>query len=201
MESNIRNIIFDMGNVLMKFEPKRFIENHGVTDPEEQGLLEKAIFGSGDWIKLDEGIWDEPDMADMACTRLPEHLHAKARQICLHWFEPIMPIEGMEELVKTCRDKGYGIYLLSNASRVQHDYWKNVPGHQYFDGTVVSADLLMIKPDHRIYEHLLDKYGLKAEECLFIDDKVKNVKAAEEVGIHGYLFDGDVPKLKEYMGV
>ena len=75
-------------------------------------------------------------------------------------------------------------------------YFPHIPGSQYFDGTVVSALVGICKPDRRIYEYLLFKYGLKAEECIFIDDLPANIEAAKEVGIHGILFDGDVQKLK-----
>ena len=195
----IKNIIFDMGRVLVEFYPEDFLTKEGITDKEERELLLREIFHHEDWTNMDAGIMSEQEMYDEAVKRIPEHLHQTAHNLIFDWNDPIIPVKGMEDFVRECKEKGYGIYLLSNASVAQPVYWLRIPGHQYFDGTVVSALEKIMKPDIRIYQILLDRYGLKAEECLFIDDVARNIKGAEKAGIRGYLFDGDVDKLRKYM--
>ncbi|MBE6115895.1 MAG: HAD family phosphatase [Erysipelotrichaceae bacterium] len=195
----IKNIIFDMGRVLVEFYPEDFLTKEGITDKEERELLLREIFHHEDWTNMDAGIMSEQEMYDEAVKRIPEHLHQTAHNLIFDWNDPIIPVKGMEDFVRECKEKGYGIYLLSNASVAQPVYWLRIPGHQYFDGTVVSALEKVMKPDIRIYQILLDRYGLKAEECLFIDDVARNIKGAEKAGIRGYLFDGDVDKLRKYM--
>lgn len=195
----IKNIIFDMGRVLVEFYPEDFLTKEGITDKEERELLLREIFHHEDWTNMDAGIMSEQEMYDEAVKRIPEHLHQTAHNLIFDWNDPIIPVKGMEDFVRECKEKGYGIYLLSNASVAQPVYWLRIPGHQYFDGTVVSALEKIMKPDVRIYQILLDRYGLKAEECLFIDDVARNIKGAEKAGIRGYLFDGDVDKLRKYM--
>lgn len=195
----IKNIIFDMGRVLVEFYPEDFLTKEGITDKEERELLLREIFHHEDWTNMDAGIMSEQEMYDEAVKRIPEHLHQTAHNLIFDWNDPIIPVKGMEDFVRECKEKGYGIYLLSNASVAQPVYWLRIPGHQYFDGTVVSALEKIMKPDIRIYQILLDRYGLKAEECLFIDDVARNIKGAEKAGIRGYLFDGDVDKLRKYI--
>ncbi len=71
----------------------------------------------------------------------------------------------------------------------------------YFDGLVFSGVVGMVKPDRKIYEYILNKFNLKAEETLFIDDSEKNINGAKSVGIQCYLFDGDADKLREFLKI
>ncbi|MBO5526904.1 MAG: HAD-IA family hydrolase, partial [Erysipelotrichaceae bacterium] len=103
------------------------------------------------------------------------------------------------ELVFDLKAKGYGLYLLSNASRMQKDYWPNVVCSICFDGVMVSAFEKLAKPDLRFYQRLLDRYDLKAEECLFVDDRKSNIEAAKSLGIDVYHFDGDAGRLRSYI--
>ncbi len=192
----IRNIIFDMGNVLIKFDPSQIVEELGLDSKEEKELLLKTIFFTGEWHLTDLGVMTEADLFKSVSQKLPKHLLGYAHDIILEWDKDLVPVPGMEDFVRTCKEKGYKIYLLSNASLRQPLYFPRIPGSQYFDGTVISAILGICKPDRRIYDYLLFKYGLKAEECVFIDDLPANIEAANEVGIHGILFDGDVQNLK-----
>ena len=68
-----------------------------------------------------------------------------------------------------------------------------------FDGLVFSAPIHMVKPERRIFEHLLEKYSLEPKECTFIDDNADNIAAAKEIDINTYLFDGDAQRLREFI--
>ena len=184
----IKNIIFDMGRVLVEFCPEDFLTREGITDKDERELLLREIFHHEDWTNMDAGIMDEQEMYDKAVKRIPEHLYQTAHNLIFDWNDPIILVKGMAEFVRDCKQRGYGIYLLSNASVAQPVYWLRIPGHQYFDGTVVSALEKVMKPDIRIYQILLDRFSLKPDECLFIDDVERIIKGAEKAGIKGYLF-------------
>ena len=195
----IRNLIFDMGRVLVEFDPERNLDRKEVYDPRDRELLLKEIFHHHQWHEMDMGLLDEAQMYEDVCTRIPEHLHEKAYELIFDWNDPIVPVEGMEELLKECTEKGLKLYLLSNASVAQPIYWLRIPGHQYFEGTVVSALEKCVKPNRRLYEILLNRYELDPRECLFIDDVKANVEAGEALGIKGYLFDGNTAALREFL--
>ncbi len=198
-ETKLSNLVFDMGNVVIQFAPLEFIRREGIEDEETTELLMNTIFRSKEWPMMDWGQLDEAEMEEIVLPRLPEKLRAIGARLISHWHEPILPIEGMEELIRDKKKEGYHIYLLSNASHAQHIYWERVPGHELFEGTVISADEKHVKPEAIIYETLLSRFGLKAEESLFIDDVSANVEGARAVGMMGYLFDGDTKKLREFL--
>ncbi len=192
----IKNLILDMGNVLIEFNPDRFIAGLGVTDPETHALLLREIFRSSEWAALDHGAMEEAEALERICARLPGNLHALAERLVLHWNEPLYPIPGMAELIRDCKAAGMGVYLLSNASVRHGAYWPSVPGSEYFDGVLVSAHLKLVKPDPEIYLHLLNTFRLEADECLFVDDMLYNVRGAEAVGISTFHFQNNAADLR-----
>ena len=145
---------------------------------------------------MDRGTLDEPDAEERMCTRLPQRLHSAVHELTSRWDQPIVPVAGMEELVRELKEKGYGPWLLSNASRRQHEYWPRCPGSDLFDGTLISADEGLMKPQREIYELCLERFGLKAEECFFLDDAPANIEGANRCGIAGCVFRGSAEQAR-----
>lgn len=193
----IKNIIFDMGQVLIKFDPDMFIERIGVTNPEDKKVLFREIYKSVEWSMMDRGSLTDQEAANLMIKRIPDHLKDKVAKLTYEWDRPIVPIDGAYELIKELKENGYKIYLLSNASLNQKNYWPNIPGYELFDGRIVSAEIKHVKPEHEIYEYLLKEYNLKADECMFIDDSTLNVEAAVYAGLHGVVFHGDYKEVRE----
>ena len=194
----IKNIVFDMGKVLVGYDTMRVCRQY-MEDEEDRELVCTAVFVSPEWLLLDMGVISEEEALDRICKRLPARLHEKARLCMEHWPDYCMwPIEGMEEIIKNLKGKGYGIYLCSNASmRLPKLYKKVIPGIEYFDGVIFSASVKCIKPQRQIYEILFSRFGLKPEECFFVDDMQLNIDGARKCGMDGYCFeDGDIEKLK-----
>ena len=193
----IRNIVFDMGQVILKFDPKHFIDREKVTDPEDRKLILNELFLSVEWVQMDAGTLTEETAEPSILERFPERLRGTVRNLLYNWAYPRETIPGMEETVRALKDAGYGIYLLSNASKAQHDYWPRVPVSEYFDGKLISCDVKVVKPCHRIYELFTEKFGLKPEECIFIDDSTANAAAAIACGWQGIVFHGDADELRQ----
>ena len=191
-----RNVVFDMGNVLILYDPVHFVRRAGVESPEDRDLLLKAIFHSPDWPLMDRGDLDEAALETRAFARLPQRLHAVAHDLIFSWEKPMEPIPGMADFVRECKAAGLSVYLLSNASVRQPAYWPDIPGSECFDGAVISAFLRRVKPDPAIYRCLLERYHLKAEESVFIDDMPVNAAGAAQVGMRGLVFDGNIDALR-----
>lgn len=192
----IRNLVFDMGNVLIHWQPPLFLEREGIPE-EDRPLLLKEVFGSVEWIQLDRGsVSPEEGIASM-CRRLPPRLHGPAQELTLGWWKRnLLPVEGMAELIRELKGLNYGIYLLSNAKIDLPLFFDRIPGSEYFDGRVVSADWKLLKPQPEIYRTLFREYGLKPEECFFIDDLNINIEGAWYVGMGGTIFDGSLSHLR-----
>ena len=192
----IRNIVFDMGNVLIRFDPERFMDRYSLPE-NDKALLRKEVFRSVEWVMLDRGSLDESAAEKCILPRLPEHLRSVACDLIEKWDDPLLPVEGMLELVQKLKGSQYNIYLLSNAASRQHEYWKKAQASSWMDGVLISADVKLLKPDPQIYRTFLDKFDLRAEECVFIDDTPINVEGAIRENMAGIVFDMDVDALTQ----
>lgn len=194
---SIRTIVFDMGQVLMYFNPRVYIERQGITDPTDFALLMREIFQKVEWIQLDRGVITIDHAVEVITARLPEHLRKDAEDILRGWWKgPIMPVPGMEALIKELKDLGYGLYMLSNANGSLNTYAPRIPGTQYLDGRLVSADWGMLKPERGIFEKLAELYDLDLSQCVFIDDSPTNIEGAIRAGLQGIVFHDDVEELR-----
>ena len=191
----IKNIVFDMGNVVIRFDPAAFIDRFGVS-AEERDMLLREVFRSPEWVMMDRGTLTDEQCADILCPRLPEHLRDIARKLIAFWDRPILETEGICPLIEELKGLGYGIYLLSNASCRQPDYWQRVPASRFFDGTLISYSVKLVKPMPEIYEKFFETFSLKREECFFIDDSPANVEAALYVGMPATVFHNDTARLR-----
>ena len=194
--SEIRNVVFDMGNVIIRFEPMEYIERENVMDPEDRKLLMNELFLSVEWAQMDAGVLTEESAEPLFMQRFPERLQPVVRNLLYNWAIPRAEIEGMPELVADLKKAGYSVYMLSNASAAHHRYWPLVPVSRLFDGKLISCDVKVVKPMWEIYHLFTDKFGLDPEECLFIDDSPWNVAAAIDCGWQGIVFKGDADELK-----
>lgn len=191
----IDTIVFDMGGVLVDFSAELFSRRLHI-GAEGEELLRRDLLRTTDWVRLDRGTISEEEVLTHACARLPAELHGAAEYIIYRWNEPIVPIEGTAEVARELKERGYTLYLLSNASRRQHDYWHDIPGSECFSGTLISADLHLLKPEEAIYQALFEKFSLAPSQCLFIDDFPPNIEAAENAGMQGIVFH-DAVQLRE----
>lgn len=191
----IRNIIFDMGGVLIQFDREYFIRRLGVA-PEDERMLMNEVFRSLEWAQLDRGTITQESAIANICARLPQRLHEAASSLVTSWDRPIIPIEGMYELVEELKNRGYGIYLLSNATVRLHEYWPNIAASRFFDGKLVSADVKLVKPQPELYILLCDTFGLVPSECFMIDDMPQNIEGAYEAHLAGFVFNDDVTALR-----
>ena len=192
----IKNIVFDMGNVLVRFDPELFMDRYSLTG-EDRRLIRNEVFRSVEWTMLDRGVIDEEIAEQRILPRLPERLHDAACGLIEKWDDPIVPVEGMLELLQALKAKGYRLYLLSNAATRQPIYWARAEASKLMDGALISAEVKLLKPDPQIYRTFLHKFALRPEECVFIDDTPINVEGALYENMAGIVFNMDVAALAE----
>jgi len=187
----IKNVVFDMGNVLVTYDPTYFLKDY---PEEEKTLFLKEIYLSEAWKMLDRGELSEEELIRLVCSRIDARHHADARKL-IRWYDLSAPIDGMEQLVRQLKEHGYAVYLLSNTSKAFYGFSKNIPALAYFDGRFISADHGILKPDREIFRLFCSKFALNAAESVFIDDAPANVEAAAAEGFSGIVFAGDAAKL------
>lgn len=193
----IRNIVFDMGNVVIRFDPSFFLDRAGITDPNDRRLVMNELFLSVEWAQMDAGTLTEKTAEPLIMKRIPDRLKDTVRTLLYTWAYPRDVIPGMENLIRRLKDAGYGIYLLSNASVAQHEYWPRFSVSKLFDGKLISCDVKTVKPCHRIYELFTEMFSLLPYECVFIDDAPANVAGAIACGWQGLVFHGSSTELED----
>lgn len=191
----IRNIVFDMGNVLMRWDPDSFLREF-FPDAEDCRAAGARLFGGAEWPALDAGAMEEGEAIARVLRDLPERLRPGTARLFWEWHLHFPPIPEMNALARELKGRGYRVYLLSNAGTRFAAYREAIPCHDCFDGEVVSAFVRQVKPNPEIYETLLTRYGLSAEECFFIDDMPANIAAAQDAGMAGFVYGGDVGALR-----
>ncbi len=192
----IRTILFDMGSVLVRFEPAEFIAGLGITGDDAEALR-REVFRSADWVRLDRGTFTQREAIEAVCARLPERLHSAAEELVLHWDAERPEVPGMFELVKELSENGYTLCLLTNASIRHEEYWPRFRFAPYFGGRIMlSAAWKLLKPEREFYEKAIALLGFDPAESVFIDDQPTNIEAAEACGIPGIVFHNDVSLLR-----
>lgn len=194
----IKNIVFDMGNVLISYDTRKYIDLY-VDNKKDGELLLKEVFGSKEWLSMDRGVMTSEEAIKSICNRIPKRIHEDVEKLINNWHKDIPPYREVEELVKRVKKAGYKVYLLSNTSIKYHQFKVNIPALKYFDGEFISADWKLLKPEKEIFLTFYNYFKLKPEECYFIDDSSANIIAANKTGMIGFVYNKDIDKLIDDM--
>ena len=178
----VKNIVFDVGGVLLDYRWLDMFIEHGHS-AEEANRLGCVIFHNPLWQILDYGIIPLPQVLDAYALAYPED-EGEIRWFVNHGEDMRVRRPAVEEMVGKLKEAGYGLYILSNYPRWLFDQHIRGTGLvEMMDGVVVSSDIHKVKPDRRIYKHLLETYSLEPGECIFYDDRPENTSAARAVGM------------------
>lgn len=192
----IRNLILDMGNVLITWEPRAFALR-AAGNEEDAEILNSALFDTPDWPLHDAGGINEETVLRRALDRTPNRLHSALITLFDRWPYWMAPIPGADAFTLKAREAGLRLYLLSNAGTRFPQVLRGRPFYPRFNGMMVSAHEKLSKPDPRIYRRLCDVFSLQPRECLFVDDLIQNVEGAARAGMAAHLFDGDYRKVED----
>ena len=186
----IRNMVFDIGNVLMDFRWKEYIRSLFGEDETLIQTINQGIWHNGCWAAMDKGEMDGAATLRSAVAFAPQYekeikLTLDSVAHAFHKFEYSIP------WIQELKRMGLNVYYLSNYSAfsvaANPDVLDFIP---YMDGGVFSFEVKAVKPEPEIYRCLCEKFGLKPEECLFTDDVPANVKGAQACGFQGIVFEG-----------
>lgn len=193
----LKNIVFDIGNVLIDYQPKKFLKaRYGENNLADQ--LFRFVYAGPEWVELDRGSITLCDAADSICRKsgLPFDTVFDA---LFNWVTEAGEITGTTGLLPKFEEKGFHLYYLSNFHNAASRYiFEKYRFFKLFSGGIFSCDVKLLKPDPTIYRALSKKYGLEPTETLFVDDTAGNVKAAEKLGWYGHPFQ-NAHELNDYV--
>jgi HAD superfamily hydrolase (TIGR01509 family) len=185
----IRNVVFDIGGVLLQWDPPSFIAKF-VPDPAQQALIRREIFEHPEWHEFDRGTIDVAGVVETFGQRAgltPQQMRALLQTA----NDSLHPIAGSVKLVEDLAAAGVHLYVLSNMPVSTYEFLsRKHEFFRHFRELVISGAILMIKPEPAIYKHLVEKTGIVPAESVFLDDLLKNVIAARECGLHAIQFAG-----------
>lgn len=181
------DIILDMGNVLLEWNKDKILKAVAKTQ-KDYLILDKAIFQSGLWERLDLGTLTREELVDKVLSLLGDCYQKKVEEVIWNWPAYIDIYTEVFPLLARLKENGHRIFVLSNTSPVFYELLKNqlAPLAKILDGFVLSYDIKVIKPDRKMFEEILSKYELDPANCVFLDDLADNTKMAESLGIKAY---------------
>lgn len=178
----IENIIFDLGNVLISYDPKSFISKY--VKEENQEKFFEIVFGSKEWQDLDRGTLEYDKVIEIFSEKFPEERKSIERLFNNNIQDVLFPIEKNLELLSQLK-KSYKLYILSNFHKEAFlEISKRCNFDKYFDGRVISYEVKLLKPEAEIYQEILSKYKLVPENTLFVDDTFVNIEGARKFKIN-----------------
>lgn len=182
MKNLYNNIIFDLGNVLLTFRPRQYLKRY-TKNQERLNKLYKNIFDGPEWIELDKGLIGNEQAAEKMIERQPTEKEIIV-EIIDNWERVLTPIQETVNLLNELHNNGYNLYVLSNFHKQAYITVKSkYDFFELFTGAIISSIVHSIKPEPEIYRKLLDKYKLKPEHSIFIDDRKENVVAGRKFGL------------------
>ena len=182
----IRNIIFDLGNVIINYNQEQIINNFTKKEEEIKYIYDE-IFHAPEWELMDLGNITNDEAIEVINKR-NKFKYQKLTDNFLHeWYKKQEINRDIVEIAKKLKRNGYKLFVLSNMANLTYEYFKNDEFFSLCKGIIISAHEHLIKPDEKVFRLLLDRYKLNAEECLFIDDdpSEQNYKTANKIGIQG----------------
>lgn len=182
----IRNIIFDLGNVIINYNQEQIINNFTKKEEEIKYIYDE-IFHAPEWELMDLGNITNDEAIEVINKR-NKFKYQKLTDNFLHeWYKKQEINRDIVEIAKKLKINGYKLFVLSNMANLTYEYFKNDEFFSLCTGIIISAHEHLIKPDEKVFRLLLDRYKLNAEECLFIDDdpSEQNYKTANKIGIQG----------------
>jgi len=192
----IKNVIFDLGNVLISFKPAEYFEKNNYPETIKAKIL-TDIFASTEWMLLDKGEITVPAAIESISRKSTLNKKEIAHIFNLR-TDLMFPLDSNVRVLPELKKRGFKLYFLSNFpidifEEVRSGYFF----FRYFDGGLISAEVKSSKPDEGIYRTLLETYSLNPGESLFIDDIEANVKTAESLGMKGIITYGSLEISKE----
>lgn len=197
MSGRIDTVIFDLGNVLIGWDPRRLYRQLIEDETQMEWFLREVC--NGEWNEQQDAGRPWVEATALLRAKFPEHAEL-IDAYHLRWKETLVgPIEGSVALLSELKARGVRLLALTNWSQETFPVARQLyPFLQWFEGIVVSGEERLVKPDPRIYQRLLERYAVDPATALYIDDSQRNVAAAEVLGMHGWWFH-DPAGLREHL--
>jgi len=197
VDTMIKNLVFDLGNVLIEWNPDKIFRHFEADEMRRQSLRE-AIFDSHLWHQTDWGSLSLSEACKLAQQNLDPSFEAVVEKIFFHWYEAVDVYQNLQEKIEQWSKLGYHIYILSTTCEIFYRIEQAglLPIFPLLSGYILSSEVKVVKPYKKIYQELLEKYNLKPEESIFMDDIQANLDTAREMGFETILAKSELENIE-----
>lgn len=186
-EAAIKNVIFDVGGVLLEWSPDKILADF-YADAHLCAAMKQALFVHEDWRSHNRGEMGEPELLERVAARA-QRPPAELSALMDGMRESLAAKPATIDLLRSLRRREIPLYCLSDMPiavyaylRKRYDFW------DAFRGIVISGEVRLMKPEPEVFKYLLARYQLRAEQSVFIDDLARNAEGARAAGLRAIQF-------------
>lgn len=190
----IKNIVFDLGNVLLKGNSSIVLDNLDIPNEIRHSIKDK-FFNNCNYLDLGE----ETIKQHFDNCKFDFDIDESIQEILLKYYKYRPFNDETIELMNKLKHNNYKIFILSNNNKETYEYLKQLPVFECVDGWAVSCDYHITKPNKEIYVKLFETFNIKPEECYFIDDNKENIETGKMPGMKGFVLNKNIDELIDSM--
>lgn len=184
----IKNVVFDVGQVLLEFNWRKFVDELNMSDDIKKKLINATIGSQKHWDEHDRGILSDEEFIS-SCIKTEPDIPEEIRYYMENVGKIVKEFDYSTPLIRALKKMGYRVYILSNYGKTHFKYaLEHMSFFDEVDGRVVSYEVGAVKPEQEIFKIFVDKYNLEPSECVFIDDRADNILASVKAGMSGIVF-------------
>lgn len=190
----IKNIVFDLGNVLLKGNSSIVLDNLDIPNEIRHSIKDK-FFNNCNYLDLGE----ETIKQHFDNCKFDFDIDESIQEILLKYYKYRPFNDETIELMNKLKHNNYKIFILANNNKETYEYLKQLPVFECVDGWAVSCDYHITKPNKEIYVKLFETFNIKPEECYFIDDNKENIETGKILGMKGFVLNKNIDELIDSM--
>lgn len=190
----LKNIVFDLGNVLLKGNSSIVLDNLDIPNEIRHSIKDK-FFNNCNYLDLGE----ETIKQHFDNCKFDFDIDESIQEILLKYYKYRPFNDETIELMNKLKHNNYKIFILSNNNKETYEYLKQLPVFECVDGWAVSCDYHITKPNKEIYVKLFETFNIKPEECYFIDDNKENIETGKMLGMKGFVLNKNIDELIDSM--
>jgi 2-haloacid dehalogenase len=202
MTQALTTVVFDIGNVLVAWDPRNLYRRYFASREDEMEWFLKNVCSPAWNLEQDRGR-SFTEACNLLVKEHPPELHPMIRAFDEKWHETISgPIQGSVAILRKLKDSNVPVYAITNWN--QHKFRESLQRFDFlnsFDGIVVSGDEGLLKPDREIFELFFDRYGVRPERAVFVDDSLRNVEGARAAGMQALHFTSPEALARDLRGL
>ena len=191
----IKNVIFDIGGVIVKFKKETYLDPLGLDEATKNYLIDEILF-TDDWFQLSIGKMTDEQFLSNVQKNHTDYFELTKSVFEIDTLKKLLPVYSQTiELIKKIKEKGYHLFIISDIEESNIRYIESeIPNlHELFEDVIYSCRVGLVKKHGEVFDLAINRFNVVPEESIFIDDTQINLDQASKRGINTFRFtDPDI---------